>query len=79
MIRADKFDELYQRYEGANEFGEVYRAVSQVECLYLDGGFEIMAPWGEMQRADQGYILCNGTGIYGNHKETFEATYELIG
>ena len=41
----------------------------------------VLKPWhrGAKCSADQGYILCNGTGIYGNHKETFEATYELIG
>ncbi len=77
-IRADKFPALYTRHEGTNSFGDIYRAISQVECLYLPGGFEIIAPWGEMQRADQGYLLRNGAEIYGNHKETFDATYELV-
>ncbi len=53
-IRADKFPALYKRHEGANSFGDIYRAISQVDCLYLSGGFEIMAPWGELQRADSG-------------------------
>ncbi len=77
-IGADTFPALYTRHEGANSFGDIYRAISQVECLYLPGGFEIMAPWGEIQRADQGYLLRNGAEIYGNHKETFDATYELV-
>ncbi len=77
-IRADKFPSLYTRHEGDNEFGDIYRAISQVDCLDLPGGFEIMAPWGEIQRADQGYLLRNGTEIYGNHKETFDATYEMV-
>ena len=77
-IRVGKFPALYKRHEGENQYGEIYRAISQVECLYLSGGFEIMAPWGEVQRADRGYILRNGTDIYGNHKETFDATYEMV-
>ncbi|MCP4933474.1 MAG: hypothetical protein GY927_04555 [bacterium] len=77
-IRADKFSSFYKRHEGANSFGDIYRAISQVDCLYLSGGFEIMAPWGEVQLADQGYLLRNGSDIYGNHKDTFDATYEKM-
>ena len=78
-IRAKKFASLYRRAKGQNEFGDIYRATSQVEALYLSGGFEILAPWGEIQQADAGYLLRNGGEVYGNHKETFETTYELIG
>ncbi len=78
VIRAAKFPELYERSSGSNEFGDIYRARGVVEALFVPGGFEIMAPWGEMQRADAGYILKNGDEIYGNAKETFEKTYETV-
>ena len=77
-IGKDKFPRLYERQGGENTYGEIYRAISQVEALYVPGGFEILAPWGETQRADQGYLLCNGNEIYGNHKDTFDLTYEII-
>ncbi len=78
VIRADKFPLLYERGKGANRYGTIFRAIGEVEALYFSGGFEIMAPWDEIQRADKGYILKNGEDIYGNHKDTFEATYEII-
>ena len=78
VIRAAKFPDLYQLDQGHTEFGPIYRARGEVLALYLAGGFEIMAPWGEMQRAGDGYLLKNGTEIYGNAKETFEATYRRL-
>jgi hypothetical protein len=77
VIRAERFHELYEPADGANEFGAIYRAKERVEALYLSGGFAILAPWGEMQRASEGYLLHNGAEVYGNNKETFEATYEV--
>ena len=78
VIRAAKFPELYERSSGETEFGEIFRARGAVEAIFLPGGFEIKAPWGEMQRADAGYILKNGDEVYGNNKETFEGTYKLV-
>ena len=75
VIAAAKFPDLYEPDEGKTEFGDIYRARGHVEALYVAGGFEILAPWGETQRANAGYILFNGTDVYGNNKETFERTY----
>ena len=78
-VKPDEFASLYERATGATEFGDIYRprGVVKVEALYLSGGFEIMAPWGKLQRADAGYILKNGDKVYGNNKETFEKTYRI--
>jgi hypothetical protein len=75
VIRAERFPELYQRGDGTTPHGEVYRARGVVEALYLPGGFDIIAPWGEQQQATSGYLILNGDEVYGNSKQTFEATY----
>ncbi|MGI9479071.1 MAG: hypothetical protein ACR2PI_20375 [Hyphomicrobiaceae bacterium] len=77
VIRSERFPELYEATAGCNGYGKFYRSVSQVEAIYLPGGFEIMAPWQEIQRAVSGYLLCNGDEVYGNDVETFTATYEF--
>lgn len=77
VIRAARFPELYEPAEGETEFGQVYRPRGVVEAIHLPGGFEIMAPWGEIQRAGAGYLIRNGEEIYGNQKETFERTYAI--
>lgn len=78
VIKAAKFPNLYDRVEGRNEHGDVYSARGVVDVVFLSGGFDILAPWGEKQRAPSGYIVKNGDDIYGNNKETFEATYEIV-
>jgi hypothetical protein len=79
VIRADRFAALYTRTRKKNEFGTVCSAKDTVRAIHLPGGFEIMAPWGERQIADRGWLLCNSSGdIYGNNAETFEATYEVV-
>lgn len=78
VIGAARFSELYEAGEGATEFGAIYRARGIVEAVFLPGGFEIMAPWGEVQRAGSGYLLKSGDEIYGNAKATFEETYQRI-
>jgi len=81
VIRGDKFSGLYELDAGGGmtEFGPVYRARGEVIALYLAGGFEILAPWGEVQRASRGYILKNAQGeVYGNADETFLATYKRL-
>src|SRR5262245_41543714 len=76
---ADGFAELYERTEGRNAYGAVYRAKGViVDAIFLPGGFDIVAPWGERQTAPSGYLLCNGTQVYGNNAETFQATYEVL-
>jgi hypothetical protein len=77
-IKPEKFAEVYDLSTETTEFGAIFRPKGVVEAVHLSGGFEIMAPWGEQQRADDGYILLNGNDVYGNHRETFEATYEAV-
>ncbi len=76
VIKRDKFSELYTRDETKCELGECYRSKAPVMAIYFAGGFELMAPWGELQTADQGYLIQNGDELYGNNKETFDATYQ---
>jgi hypothetical protein len=78
VIRGDRFRDLYDPTGAENEFGAIHRAKGIVEAVRLPGGFDIMAPWGERQRSPEGYLLCNGTEVYGNNAETFAATYRLI-
>lgn len=76
-IKQSRFAELYEPAGGKTEFGAKFRAKGHVKAIRLSGGFEIEAPWGETQRSADGYLLLNGTQVYGNARETFEATYEL--
>ncbi|MGE0023217.1 MAG: hypothetical protein AB7S70_06240 [Hyphomicrobium sp.] len=78
VIERDKFGQLYAPDHGENEFGKIHRAISTVEAVYLPGGFDILAPWGQPQIAISGYLLRNGDDLYGNAKEIFEATYERV-
>jgi hypothetical protein len=78
VIKADKFAGLYEPTDDSNALGAIYRAKGVVSAIRLTGGFDIAAPWGERQRAPAGYLILNGTEIYGNNAETFEATYELV-
>lgn len=77
-IKPDRFADLYEPDGRQSEFGAVYRAKGVVEALALSGGFDIEAPWGERQQAAAGYLVLNGPDVYGNNKETFEATYEVL-
>lgn len=80
VIKPAKFDELYTLADGAPEtpHGAVYAPKGEVSAIELPEGFDILAPWGERQRAESGYLLLNGDDVYGNAKETFEATYERL-
>jgi hypothetical protein len=78
VIPAEGFADLYEPTEGRNAYGAVYRAKGVVDAVALPGGFDIVAPWGERQTAPSGYLLCNGTDVYGNNTETFEATYQRL-
>lgn len=78
VIKAETFPKLYEAAEGENEFGQVYKAKGVVDALLLPGGFDIAAPWGERQVAGAGYLVRNGTDVYGNQSDTFEATYERM-
>jgi len=77
-IKAARFGDLYEPGDGDTAHGRVFKPKGIVQAIFLSGGFAIKAPWGEVQRADAGYLLLNGSDVYGNHKDTFEATYEVV-
>ena len=78
VIKAETFDSLYERTTGANEFGQLFKARNQVDAVYLSGGFDILAPWGQKQIAKAGYLLSSGHDVYGDNSNTFDATYEVV-
>jgi hypothetical protein len=78
VVRSGTFPSLYEPVGGQNEFGQIFKATNTVDAIYLSGGFDILAPWGEKQIAGEGYLLWNGRDVYGNNAETFDATYEVI-
>ncbi len=81
VIKGDRFFDLYEPLDepaSATTGGDLYRPTSEVEAIRITGGFELMAPWGEAQRADDGWLVLNGGEVYGNHRDTFAATYEII-
>jgi hypothetical protein len=59
------------------EAGETYNVKGEAQVLYFPGGFELVAPWGELQRAPEGYLLLNGEEVYANSRETFVTRYEI--
>ena len=79
VIVADKFAALYEPTSESSALGTIYRAKGVVSALPLPGGLDILAPWGECQRADDGYLLLNGDEVYGSSHEAFETTYEVMG
>lgn len=78
VVRAERVHELYEPADKRTRAGGVYRAKTVVKAVKLEEGFDILAPWGERQRADRGYLILNGKEVYGNHADTFEATYEIL-
>lgn len=79
VIGAARFEALYNPVSApAPEpaFGALYEARGEVEAFAAPGGFEIMAPWGETERAETGYVVLNGEDVYGVAGELFETTYE---
>jgi hypothetical protein len=79
VIEAARFAGLYEPAGGESAQGAIYRAKGVVSALPLPGGFDIAAPWGERQTAASGYLLCNGSEVYGASRSAFEATYEVVG
>jgi hypothetical protein len=78
VIKSKNFARLYGRTAGENKFGKFFKSKSIVNAVYFSGGFEILAPWGERERAPRGYLLQNGSAVYGNNAQTFEATYKIL-
>lgn len=79
VIRGARFRGLYARDDGATEHGAIHRSIVEVDVLATPDGFDILAPWGERQRAERGYLILNGDEVYGAHEDTFAATYEVLG
>jgi hypothetical protein len=77
VIEAERFADLYEAAGGDTPQGLIYRAKGVVSAIALPGGFDIAAPWGERQNAASGYLLCNGSEVYGASRSAFEATYEV--
>ena len=44
--------------------------------IKLTGGFDIVAPWGEHQHREWGYLMLKGGEVYGIYGPIFDATYE---
>lgn len=80
VVRADRFAGLYAPVQdtSATPHGAIFEARGVVKALRVEGGFEIKAPWGEMQRADDGWLLLSGPEVYGNHRDTFAQSYALL-
>ncbi len=78
VIPASRFAALYARDDGSTSHGGIYRSLAIVQALYFGDGLDIVAPWGETQRVASGYLLNNGHEVYGNAKQTFEATYLVV-
>jgi hypothetical protein len=79
VIAAERFAGLYESTSETSEHGAIYRAKGVVFALPLPGGLDILAPWGERQRADDGYLLLNGDEVYASSRDAFDATYEAVG
>jgi uncharacterized protein len=78
VIRADRFASLYDRHTGELAEGAIYKATGgEAQALYFSGGFELVAPWGELQQAPEGYLLLNEGEVYGNNRETFDTSYVI--
>jgi hypothetical protein len=78
VIKAENFSRLYDPTTGRNEFGQVFKAKGTIEAVFLSGGFDVLAPWGQKQTAAAGYLVLNGGEVYGNNAQTFKATYEIL-
>lgn len=80
VIESDRFASLYEPLPGAADMllGSIFQPRGFVMALQVEGGFEIKAPWGEVQRADDGWLLLSESRVYGNHRDTFAETYELL-
>jgi hypothetical protein len=78
VISAERFAELYEPTKVVSPSGTVFRSKGVIQALRLEKGFAILAPWGERQCGDSGYLILNGAEVYGNNAETFAATYEIL-
>lgn len=79
VIAADAFERLYEATHRQLELGSLYSARGTVSVLKLPGGFDILAPWKERQKAKAGYLIRNGDEVYGIEKSVFHRTYDIRG
>jgi hypothetical protein len=79
VVRGKRFHSLYEHQSDDTDLGAIYAPKGTAEVLYFAAGFELVAPWGEMEQAEDGYLLLNGNEVYGNSRPTFDATYEFMG
>jgi hypothetical protein len=78
VILADKVPTLYEPIGTNSELGPVFKARATVQAVPLPAGFDIVAPWGERQTGDSGYLILNGDEVYGVAAEPFDQTYEIL-
>lgn len=82
VISRDDKKRNYRAIGRRTSAGEVHawaRAEGPIEAIHFAGGFDIVAPWGERQARDAGYIVRNDAEVYGIFDLLFEATYEPVG
>mgnify|MGYP001174257540 CR=1 FL=1 len=82
IISKDDKKANYRQTSHKTTFGTVYEWVGgqgDIEAIELRGGFRIIAPWGETQERDVGYLIHSGGEVYGIYGPIFAATYERTG
>lgn len=79
VITASRFVELYEISEERTELGVICwsRSKVEVEIFELPEGFDILAPWGNRQTAEKGYLVLNSNDVYGIHADIFANTYSI--
>lgn len=79
VISKSRFPELYSETdESSADDGKIYQSDNKVLVLPFPGGFDLIAPWGERQTGEAGYLLLNNEDVYANSKGTFEQTYKIL-
>ncbi len=80
VIRANRFFELYQTYQGKrNGYGEIFKAKSVVKAIYFSNGAAIAPPWGGRQICrEECYLFLNGSEVYLCDSESCDKTYEIV-
>lgn len=78
ILRRARFAESYAPTPQWTEHGRIHRPRREIEALALPGGFDILGPWGERQTAERGFLISDGEDVWGNHADTFSATYQRL-
>jgi hypothetical protein len=80
VIKPDKFAQRYKRAPGESRYGANFVQQNAVvaETLLFEGGIDIMAPWGERQTLETGYLLKTSGEVYGNADKSFRSTYVFM-